>query len=575
MAGIMTQTKPTIIELNMDKVEEILRRVEAKELHADDYEAIRALAHSYVHLTELLKDKNTSLSRLRKMLFGATTEKTAAVLGSSQPSDIPSPSGDDAHATSPPATNAEPNPEGNAKNGSATPGKGHGRNGADAYTGAEKIAVPLASLQAGDPCPKCDEGTVYETNRPGVLVRLVGQPPVGAKVYYLQKLRCNLCGVVFTAEPPKGDGGQKYDATAGSMIALLKYGNGMPFYRMEGLQENLGIPLPTSTQWDIVHAQAERIEPAFEELVGQAAQGEVVHNDDTTVKILDLMDQRARQEALAADRAEGPAKKKAAERVGMFTTGIVSTHDDHKIALFLSGRQHAGENLADVLARRAADLSLPIQMCDALSRNMPADLKTILGNCLAHGRRQFVDVVEQFPEECRHVLEAFSVPYRNDAVARERHLSAEERLLFHQAQSGPTMEKLHAWLLRQFDERRVEPNSGLGGAISYLLKHWEKLTLFLRVAGAPLDNNICERALKKAILHRKNALFYKTCHGAHVGDIFMSLIYTCELCGANPFDYLSELDRHAEDLSANPRDWMPWNYRQTLAGTATPSGTAS
>jgi transposase len=575
MAGIMTQTKPTIIELDMDKVEEILRRVEAKELHADDYEAIRALAQSYVHLTELLKNKNTSLSRLRKMLFGATTEKTAAVLGSSQPTDIPSPSGDDAHPKSPSATNAEPNPEGNAENDSATPGNGHGRNGANAYTGAEKIEVPLASLQAGDPCPKCGDGTVYETNRPGVLVRLVGQAPVGAKVYYLQKLRCNPCGAVFAAKPPEGEGGEKYDATAGSMIALLKYGSGMPFYRMEGLQEKLGIPLPTSTQWDIVHAQAEQIEPAFEELVRQAAQGDVIHNDDTTVKILDLMKERARREALAADRAEGRAKKKAAERVGMFTTGIVSTHDDHKIALFLSGRQHAGENLADVLAQRAGDLSLPIQMCDALSRNMPADLKTILGNCLAHGRRQFVDVVEQFPEECRHVLEAFSVPYRNDAVARERNLSAEERLLFHQAQSGSTMEKLHAWLVRQFDERRVEPNSGLGGAISYLLKHWEKLTLFLRVAGAPLDNNICERALKKAILHRKNALFYKTCHGAHVGDIFMSLIYTCELCGVNPFDYLTELDRHAEELSATPRDWMPWNYRQTLACTTALSGTAS
>jgi transposase len=575
MAGIMTQTKPTIIELDMDKVEEILRRVEAKELHADDYEAIRALAQSYVHLTELLKDKNTSLSRLRKMLFGATTEKTAAVLGSSQPADIPSPPGDDAHPKSPPTTNAQPNPEGKAENESATPGKGHGRNGAEAYTGAEKIEVPLASPQAGDPCPKCSAGTVYATNRPGVLVRLVGRAPVGAKVYYLQKVRCNLCGAVFTAERPAEAGQEKYDATAGSMIALLKYGSGMPFYRMEGLQENLGIPLPTSTQWDIVHAQAEQIEPACEELVRQAAQGDVVHNDDTTVKILDLMDERARQEALAGSGAAGPAKKKAAERVGMFTTGIVSTRDGQKIALFFSGRQHAGENLKDVLARRAADLSLPIQMCDALSRNMPADLKTILGNCLAHGRRQFVDVVEQFPEECRHVLEALSVPYRNDALARERNLSAEERLLFHQAQSSPTMEELHAWLARQFDERRVEPNSGLGGAISYLLKHWEKLTLFLRVAGAPLDNNICERALKKAILHRKNALFYKTCHGAHVGDIFMSLIYTCELCGANPFDYLTELDRHAEDLSANPRDWMPWNYRHTLAGTTTPSGTAS
>jgi len=143
-----------------------------------------------------------------------------------------------------------------------------------------------------------------------------------------------------------------------------------------------------------------------------------------------------------------------------------------------------------------------------------------------------------------------------------------ERLHFHQEQSQPTLQELHVWLTRQLDEKLTEPNSALGGAIRYMLRHWEELTLFLRQAGAPLDNNVCERALKKAILHRKNALFYKTCHGAHVGDVFMSLIYTCQLCGANAFDYLTELDRHAEELSANPQGWMPWNYRQTLDGTS-------
>ncbi len=249
---------------------------------------------------------------------------------------------------------------------------------------------------------------------------------------------------------------------------------------------------------------------------------------------------------------------------GMFTTGIVSVRGDRKIALFLSGRRHAGENLKDVLLRRARELPPPIQMCDALSRNLPGELQTILGNCLAHGRRQFVDVADWFPEECGHVLESLAAVYHNDTLAREQNLSPHERLEFHQRESGPVMEELHIWLARQFQHRAVEPNSSLGGAISYLLKHWEKLTLFLRVAGAPLDNNIVEQALKKAILHRKNALFYKTCHGAHVGDIFMSLIYTCELCGANPFDYLTELKRHARDLRAAPENWMPWNYRQTL-----------
>jgi len=562
-------TKPTIRELTMDELEDILRRAEAKQLNDEDCDTIRAVFLSYVHLTDLLKNKNASIARLRKMLFGASTEKTEAVIGSGTDSEAPT-SGEEGEPTdSAGGSSSETAPE----NDPPASAKGHGRNGADAYHGAEKIEVAHPSLRPGDACPECQQGTVYEMARPGVLVRITGQAPVAAKVYQLQKLRCNLCGKVFTAPPPEGVGPAKYDATVGSIIALLKYGSGMPFNRFEGLQGNLGIPLPASTQWDIVHAHAKHLEPVYAELIRQASGGDVLYNDDTTIKILEMMGKRAKPTAFAEESVEG-AQKKTGKRSGLFTSGIVSTREGRRIALFFSGRQHAGENLKDVLVQRAADLAQPIQMCDALSRNCPAELKTILANCLAHGRRQFVDVAEHFPEECRHVLEALSVIYRNDAIARKRNLSPEARLEFHQADSGPTMAALHAWLTRQFDQRLVEPNSTLGGAITYMLKHWKELTLFLRVPGAPLDNNLCERALKKAILHRKNALFYKTANGARVGDLFMSLIYTCELCGANPFDYLTELQRHAGELASVPQDWMPWNYRQTLDALATPPGSA-
>jgi transposase len=149
--------------------------------------------------------------------------------------------------------------------------------------------------------------------------------------------------------------------------------------------------------------------------------------------------------------------------------------------------------------------------------------------------------------------------YKHDAEARERHLSPAVRLEFHQQHSGPVMEQLHDWLEAQFALKQVEPNSGLGKAITYLLRHWKGLTVFLRDAGSPLDNNI-ERALKRVVLHRKNALYYRTLNGAQVGDLFMSLIHTCELVGANPFDYLSEPQRHARELADNPSAWMPWNY---------------
>jgi hypothetical protein len=293
----------------------------------------------------------------------------------------------------------------------------------------------------------------------------------------------------------------------------------------------------------------------LKELIRHAAQGSVMHNDDTGMRILKLV----------RDREDG--------RTGTFTSGIVSIWREWKIALYFTGWKHAGENLADVLKWRAAELESPIQMCDALSRNTPklSGVQILLAYCLSHGRRQFTDIAPNFPEECRYVLEVLGEVYYNDALSRERKLSPEERLLFHQERSGPVMKRLKEWLTAQLAEHRTEPNSGLGKAISYLLRHWTKLTLFLRQQGAPLDNNIAERALKKAILHRKNALFYKTMNGARVGDLFMSLIHTCELNKVNPFDYLTELLRHPAEIRVRPGEWMPWNYLMTLAGTATPA----
>src|SRR5260370_17721962 len=87
-----------------------------------------------------------------------------------------------------------------------------------------------------------------------------------------------------------------------------------------------------------------------------------------------------------------------------------------------------------------------------------------------HGRRQFVEVTVNFPEECRYVLEMLGEVYRYDAEAREGSLTAEERLRFHQQHSQPVMEKLHSWLEAQFAGRKIEPNSGLGNAITYLLR---------------------------------------------------------------------------------------------------------
>jgi hypothetical protein len=239
-----------------------------------------------------------------------------------------------------------------------------------------------------------------------------------------------------------------------------------------------------------------------------------------------------------------------------------------RIAVFVTGTQHAGENLRDLLKQRPDGLPAAVQMCDALSRNIPQvseGVRLLLAHCLSHGRRHIVEQVENFPEECRYVLDMLGQVYGHDEEARRRGLSPEQRLRFHQEHSGPVMKELQKWLERQFAEKRVEPNSGLGKAMRYLLNHWKPLTLFLRQAGAPLDNNVCERALKKAVLHRKNAYYYRSLNGAQVGDLYMTLLHTCELNGADAFHYLTELQRHAVELRANPAAWMPWNYRAQLS----------
>ena len=522
------------IDVSIQELETLVDDARKQPLNEENHRKLKGAIETLAELARMLADQETTLSQLRALLLKTpTTEKTEETL-----------------------KRAEIEPTGKAgkdkKADRKKKRKGHGRKPASAFAGARKVDVAHPTLKRGDRCAECGKGTLYPLKEPGVRVRIVWQAPIQATVYRLERLRCNLCQEVFEAPAPKGVGEDKYDETSASMAAILKYGNGVPFHRLEGLQENLGIPLPASTQWAMVEAAAESIAPAHEELMRQAAQGEVLYNDDTTGRILQLK------------------RETGEDRTGVFTSGIVATAAEQKMALFFTGDKHAGENLADVLKRRAADLPPAIQMCDALSRNVPKrmrGLELLLANCLTHGRRNFVGVIDNFPNECRYVLETLGEVYGADEVAREQGMTSAERLAYHQAQSGPRMEELRQWGERQLAERKVEPNSGLGKAIRYLLKHWEKLTLFLRREGAPLDNNICERALKKAILHRKNALFYKTRNGARVGDLFMSLIHTCELCGVNSFDYLTELQRHAAELQRNPREWMPWNYRATLERT--------
>jgi transposase len=536
-----TRSKPLPAQrVSREEMAAILERTRAV-LSPEEHAKLTGAIDTLAQVTAQLQAKDASIERLRRMLFGVTTETTRNVLGEETQASTPS-------------EPAQTTPKEKAP--------GHGRNAAAAYTGAQRVSVPHPQLRATQNCPGCTSGKLYPQSEPSQLVRITGMAPLMATVYACERLRCNLCGEVYTAPAPEGVGDEKYDASATSMVALLKYGTGLPFHRIERLQAGMGIPLPAATQWDLVNTGATAIACAHEELINQAAQSRVVYNDDTTMKVLQLT--RAQRAAALADDVKG-------ERTGIFTSGIVATEEGRRIALFFTGVRHAGENLNAVLERRRADLPPPIQMADGLSRNVPSDFDTILGSCLAHARRKHAELVESFPAQVRFVLETLREVYIIDARARKESLDPQQRLLLHQEESQPLMEALEKWLQTQFTERIIEPNSSLGAAILYMQKRWTELTLFLRIPGAPLDSNIVERALKKAILHRKAALFYKTLNGARVGDVFMSLIYTAELNDVPPFEYLIGLLQHSDQVRVNPSDWMPWNYQQTLVRRMTES----
>ncbi|MGH7594413.1 MAG: IS66 family transposase, partial [Gemmatimonadales bacterium] len=299
---------PERIDVSVEEISAIVERTQTGALSAAEHAKLKAAIDTFALITAQLQTKDASIERLRHMIFGATTESTRNVLGEQRGEPAGTESTDE-----PPAPRATP--------------PGHGRNAAAAYTGAVQVTVAHPDLRSGEACPGCESGKLYPQSEPAKLVRITGMAPLSATVYACDRLRCNLCGEVFSAPAPAGVGSAKYDETATSMVGLLKYGAGTPFNRIEKLQDGMGIPLPAATQWDLVHAAAKTLTPAHEELLNQAAQATVLYNDDTTMKVLQLT-RKQRAAALACD-ANG-------ERTGIFTSGIVATRTGVKIALFFT-----------------------------------------------------------------------------------------------------------------------------------------------------------------------------------------------------------------------------------------------
>jgi transposase len=561
---------PEDLNLSPEQGEALIERIEHDTLEPEDRRLLVQVLRLYFWLIFALQESKLSVKRLRAIIFGDKSKKPGGQRDSGQGGDS-APSGggqeaeaggqgesEEAEAASGQASDSEQNSGEPADDGKRP---GHGRLGAEAYAGAERVECRHEDLAPGDRCPLCGQGTLYKLP-PSRPIRIDGHAVLSAICYELERLRCSACGEVFTAETPAEAGESKYNARARAALVMNRYFLGVPFYRLEAYQALVGVPVPDATQWDQVERVADCAYMVFEYLVYLAAQGDLIYQDDTPVRILSLIKENARGQD-AQDQL--PPDSESSERTGMHSTVLVVETGGQTICLYFSGRDHAGENLQKVLEQRQAGLDKPLVMSDALSRNEANEAMLNRCHCLYHGRRQFSDIEETFPEACDVVIGALKDVFDHEEVARKKQMNDADRLAHHQTYSEPILKTLKTWMEKQFQEREVEPNSSLGKAFTYMLSHWQTLTQFLRIPGAPLDNNTAERALKLIIRQRKNSLFYHNDFSAYVASLLTSLIATCIQAGVNAMDYFVALQDNRSAVFANPADWLPWTFQATLA----------
>jgi transposase len=518
---------PHQLDFTTEEIEELIARLEEKSLREKDYPLLIELIKGLVWMSLSLQEKTLSIKRLRA-IFGIKTETAAKLLDLVNKGKVPKKK-----------TEESKNPKEKKK--------GNGHRSSSEYTEAKTIKVAHQTLKRGDLCPECKKGKLFNLS-PGNVLRIVGTPWLQVEIYKPERLRCSLCSKIFKATlPEEVMTGSRSDKTAKAIVSFLKYRGGLPFYRQEQLQTILGTPIAASEIWKMTEEVANDLLPVYAVLCTKAAQGKLLHNDDTKARVLSILQERKEEEE---------------KRKGTFTSVILSVLDDpsREIALFFTGRQHAGENMNDLLEKREKNLSPPIQQCDG-GNNLPKDHETAVSYCLAHSRRKFYELVEDYPEIVIRVIGWFAEIFANEVNSPEEPL---ERLKWHQEKSVPLMDKIKSYCEGLLENKEVEPNSSMGKAIAYFKNHWEGLTLFLRVPGVPLTNNASERLIKRAVLNRKNAYFYRTEEGAKIGDILMSTMETCVLSKVNIWKYLIAIQEHQKKVKKSPEEWLPWIYEKTL-----------
>lgn len=552
------QEKSTITQ---QESEELIERLYKDVLSADDKTTISKIIKGYVYLSMLVQESGIRIKAIRDFFF--PKEKRGGQSQANRPGEEKKPEPDTTKPDPEPDTKAEPKPNNpdsytddvnkpltepptddkRRRPESKNKGNNNGRNSAEDFTGAMHEYCYHEFLEKGLTCPECQKGTLSK-KKDKQQIQLYAGPIVQAINHHVEVLRCNACGAYFNARENSG----RYQPSVKTMVGVSRYFMGIPALRLQKWQQLFGIPLPDSTQWELIKQLFDDVSPVFYLLIEVAAQSSLLHIDDTSGRILTLL-------------KENKTLPKGV-RHGTHSTGIVAV-DEHSVILYFTGRSHAGENLDKLLDLRESDEKVNVMTDASPSNNSKrhAD-KTIQIHCNAHGVRKFKDIQHNFSTLCLHVLEVMGKVFKNEQHCKSEKMDDESRMTYHVKHSKVLLDELKTWMQEQLNLNEAEENSDFGYAIRYMLNHWENLTRFLTVPGAPLDNNIVERALKKLIVYRKNSLFFANEYSAYVGCALISIMMTCDANNVNMIHYLNCLQENRFKVARQPEKWLPWNYQQ-------------
>ncbi len=552
------------LDLSEEALDALIGRIEQARTHAlalspDDYQLLLSAVMTLASMQEQLTHDDLTIRKMRKMLgIVKSSEKLSDLL----------PADDAADAQQ---DNADGKPEdGSDSPSDPAPAKKRPRKRKDRKapprTPPTVCHHPITDLCKGDHCPGCHAGKVYKYV-PGQLLRISGHSPYSATRHISERLRCNGCQQIFSAELPAevladGSPDQHYGYSARTIMAIRRCFAGDPYFRQQSMQALLGEPITASTIFDQCEKVADALNPVFRAIKLAGAQAPLFYFDDTPNRIL----------------RQGPVEKsrggKTRLRTGIYSSACLAILSEladeslplelmsptRRIVLFQTNVGHAGEWMEEILAGRAATLGPPILMSDALGSNQVHNIPFINALCNAHGRRGFAELVELSPRQARFALERYQHIWINDTHCTEQQYSDEQRRDYHFEHSLIHLQTLYAWCNQQLRSGKTEPNSNLGKAMRYFKRHFAGLSEFCYTPGVPLDNNECERMIKLIVRSRKNSLFHQTAVGAEISDVISSVLATCHENNINAFAYLNAVQSNHKAVRASPNDWLPWNY---------------